>query len=130
LRHAPEICFTGVERARQLYPAVHDGRGYLGGKTAEPSISSRKATSSDKSIVMSDPHSLCPRREELMADSRWHMAKERELISDGREKRPSFVKRISFQIGLNKETNDERGEPNDEPASRPAPRREMLDCKT
>ncbi len=65
-----------------------------------------------------------------MADSRWHMAKERELISDGREKRPSFVKRISFQIGLNKETNDERGEPNDEPASRPAPRREMLDCKT
>ena len=48
-----------------------------------------------------------------MADSRWHMAKERELISDGREKRPSFVKRISFQIRLNKGTNDERGEPND-----------------
>ena len=48
-----------------------------------------------------------------MADSRWHMAKERELISDGSEKRPSFVKRISFQIRLNKGTNDERGEPND-----------------
>jgi len=45
-------------------------------------------------------------------------------------KRPSFVKRISFQIRLTEETSDERGEPNDEPAGGPALRREMFDYKT
>ena len=48
---------------------------------------------------------------------------ERELISDGGEKGPSFVKRISFQIRLTEETNVERGEANDEPSGRPALRR-------
>ena len=37
---------------------------------------------------------------------------------------------MSFQIRLTEWTNDERGEPNDEPASRPALFRKMLDCKT
>jgi hypothetical protein len=45
-------------------------------------------------------------------------------------KRPSFVKRISFQIRLTEETNDERGESNNESSGRPGPRRDMLDCKT
>jgi hypothetical protein len=36
--------------------------------------------------------------------------------------RPSFVKRISFQIGLTEGTNDEMGEPSDESAD---PHREV-----
>jgi hypothetical protein len=47
-----------------------------------------------------------------MADSRWHMAKERELIGDGGEKRPSFVKRTRKQgntiVCEGREGRDER----------------------
>jgi len=41
--------------------------------------------------------------------------------TDGGKERPSFMKRISFQIRLTEETNDERGKPNDEQAGRPTP---------
>ena len=65
----------------------------------------------NKSIVMPDPESSM---------------EERELISDGGEKGPSFLKRISFQIRLIEATTDERGEPNGEPAGRPAMRLNMV----
>ena len=42
--------------------------------------------------------------------------------ADGGKERPSFVKRISFQIRLTEGMNDERGEPNDEPAGWPGTR--------
>ena len=45
------------------------------------------------------------------------------------QKRASFVRRLSFQIRLIEGTKDMRGETNDEPAGRPAPRREMLDLQ-
>jgi len=57
-------------------------------------------------------------------------ANDGSLIADGGKERPSFVKRVSFQIRRTEGMNDERGEPNNEPAGRPTPRGEMLDCKT
>ena len=49
-----EIRFTGVG----LFVTEGGEEDYLGGKTAEPSISSSEATGSSKSIVMPNPKSL------------------------------------------------------------------------
>lgn len=56
-RYAPRVLRAPV-RYLQLFVTQAREKGYLGGKTTEPSISSSEATGSNKSIVMPDPESL------------------------------------------------------------------------
>jgi hypothetical protein len=60
----------------QLFLTEGAGGGYLGGKAAEPSISSSKATGSNKSIAIADPkfQIVMPDSESMIPNAQFNRA--------------------------------------------------------